>query len=207
MAKKIENIKRKRGFNDYHKIYKRTGLYKFLCKNCIYLILTIAGFIGIIVLFQQVIGDFDTFFKNIIKDLDLIYVYLIFFISESFLGLIPPDIFIIWSKTLPVPYGSIAILATLSYLGGINSYFIGKLIKKIPSVARYARKQQEKYYHQIKKWGGVLIIIAALFPLPFSMICITAGTMGYPFKRFLIITTTRIVRFFAYAWIFFNFIH
>ncbi len=200
-------IKKKRGVTDYHKIYKRSGLYKFLCKNCIYLILTILFFIGVIVLFQQLIGDFDTFFKSIIKDLDLVYVYLLFFVSESFLGLIPPDIFIIWSKTLPMPYASIALLSVLSYVGGINSYFLGRLIKKIPSVNRYVRKQQDKYYKQIRKWGGILIVVAALFPLPFAMICVVAGSVNYPFKRFLIITVTRIIRFFVYAWIFFNFIH
>jgi membrane protein YqaA with SNARE-associated domain len=199
--------KKRRGVTDYHKIYKRTGLYKFLCKNCIYLILTILFFVGIIILFQQLIGDFDTFFKSIIKGLDLVYVYLLFFASESILGLIPPDIFIIWSKTLPMPYASIALLSILSYLGGINSYFIGKLLKKIPSIKRFVLKQQEKYYKQIKKWGGILIVVAALFPLPFAMICIIAGIINYPFKRFLLITLTRIVRFFAYAWIFFNFIH
>ncbi len=198
--------KRKRKVNEYHKIYKRVGFYRFLCKNCFYLLLTLLFFILVIVLFQHFIGDFDSFFKSIIKDMDLHYVYLLFFVSESFLGLIPPDIFIIWSKTLPMPYASIALLAILSYIGGINSYWIGKLIKKIPSVSRYVRKQQDKYYKQIQKWGGWLILVAALFPLPFAMICVVAGSVDYPFKKFALIILSRIARFFIYAFVFFNFI-
>ncbi len=198
-------VKKKHKIKDFHRVYKRRGLYGFLCKNCIYLLLTLVFFVGIILLFQHYIGDFDSFFKSIIKNMDLKYVYLLFFGSESLLGLIPPDILIIWSKTLVHPYGSVALLAVLSYVGGINSYFIGKLMKKIPTIDKFVRKQQEKHYREIKKWGGILILVAALFPLPYAMICLVAGSVDYPFKKFVIITLSRIVRFFGYAIIFFNF--
>ena len=199
-------MKKKRNIKEYHKIYKRIGFYNFIYKNFFYLILTFIIFILAIKLFQHYIGDIDTFFKSIIKEMDLTYVYLLFFFSESFLGLIPPDIFIIWSKTLPMPYLSITILAISSYVGGIISFLLGKLIKKIPSISRFVKKQQAKYYKQIEKWGGWFIIVAALFPLPFAMVCLVAGSVDYSFKKFLLVTLSRIVRFFVYAFVFFNFI-
>jgi membrane protein YqaA with SNARE-associated domain len=49
------------------------------------------------------------------------------------------------------------------------------------------------------KWGGLLIIIAALFPLPWGVTCSVAGLMKYPRKKFLLYALTRIVRFYIYA--------
>ncbi len=201
------STKKKRTVEQYHNYYKRTGFYSFLFRNLFWLLLTVAALIGLILIFQSYVEDFDTFFKSILRNLNLSYVFVIFFISESLLGLIPPDIFILWTKTLAHPYLNVALLAGLSYLGGINSYYLGKLIHKIPTVKEFVLKKEKKHYKQIKKWGSWLIIIAALFPLPFAIVCILSGMLDFPFKRFLLITVTRILRFFIFAFLLYGFIH
>lgn len=205
--RKTNSTKKKRTVKQYNNYYKRTGFYSFLIKNVFWLLLSVAALIGIIVLFQYYVADLDIFFKSILKNLNLRYVFLIFFISESLLGLIPPDIFILWTKTLAHPYLNVTLLAGLSYIGGINSYLIGKLIHKIPKVKLFIISKEKKYYSQIKKWGFVVIIIAALFPLPFAIICVLSGLLEFPFKRFLLITITRIIRFFIFAFLLYGFIH
>jgi len=199
--------KQKRTVSRYHNYYKRTGFYKFVLKNLFWLLLSIGILIAIIVLVQSYLIDFDTLFKSIIKDMNLVYVFILFFVSESILGLIPPDIFILWTKTLAHPYLNVTLLAVLSYIGGINSYFIGRLIQKITRIKAYIIKKEEKHYKKIKKWGAWVIIIAALFPLPFAIVCILSGMVDFPVKRFLLITLTRIIRFFIFAFLLYGFIH
>lgn len=201
------HIKKKKTVDRYHNYYKRTGFYKFVFKNLFWLFLTVGIFIVIILLVQSYLTDFDTLFKSIIKGMSLIYVFILFFVSESFLGLIPPDIFILWTKTLAHPYLNVTILAGLSYIGGINSYYIGKWIQKIPRIKAFVIKKEKKHYSEIKRWGNWVIIFAALFPLPFAIICILSGMVDFPVKRFLLITLTRIIRFFIFAFLLYGFIH
>ena len=209
-TKKVSTQKhthKKRTADQYHNYYKRTGFYKFILKNLFWLILSVGILIAIIVLVQSYLTDFDTLFKSVLKNMNLVYVFLFFFISESFLGLIPPDIFILWTKTLAHPYLNVSLLAGLSYIGGINSYFLGKLVQKIPRIKTYIIKKEEEHYKGIKRWGSWVIIIAALFPLPFAIVCILSGMVDFPVKRFLLITLTRIIRFFIFAFLLYGFIH
>ena len=55
-----------------------------------------------------------------------------------------------------------------------------------------------------RKWGGVLILVGALLPLPFSIACIAAGMIKYPFKNVVFFGLFRFVRFAIYAWAIFK---
>ena len=122
------------------------------------------------------------------------------------MGMIPPDIFIVWSKARfpDTPYLLVTILATISYIGGIVAYYLGKLTLKSKRVKAYIKRKYEKNFDMIEKWGGLVIIMAALFPLPFAMISTVAGIVKYPFKTFLIYGLTRYIRFYLYAIVIFG---
>ncbi|MCF6241172.1 MAG: hypothetical protein L3J74_07495 [Bacteroidales bacterium] len=206
-TKTINNHKKKRTLKKtlelYHNYYKRTGLYKFLGINFLKLILILAGIIALILLLDQVI-DFKARqddMQHFVERHNPLFVFSFFLGSESFMGLIPPDIFIVWAKARfsENAYFIVGILATLSYIGGINAYFLGILVRRFPKVEKYVQKKYEKNFELIKKWGGIVIIMAALFPLPFAMISTVAGIVKYPFKAFLVYGLTRYIRFFLYA--------
>ena len=187
----------------YHNYYKRSGLYRFLGINFLKLILILAGIIALILILDHFI-DFKARqddLQHYVEKHNPLFVFTFFLGSESFMGLIPPDIFIIWAKARfpEYPYWIVTVLGTLSYIGGINAYFLGILIRRFPKVERYVQKKYEKNFDLIRKWGGVVIIMAALFPLPFAMISTIAGIVKYPFKNFLIYGTTRYIRFYLYA--------
>ncbi len=187
----------------YHNYYKRSGLYRFLGINFLKLILILAGIIALILILDHFI-DFKARqdeLQHYVEKHNPLFVFTFFLGSESFMGLIPPDIFIIWAKARfpEYPYWIVTVLGTLSYIGGINAYFLGVLIRRFPKVERYVQKKYEKNFDLIRKWGGVVIIMAALFPLPFAMISTIAGIVKYPFKNFLIYGTTRYIRFYLYA--------
>ena len=119
--------------------------------------------------------------------------------SESLLGLIPPEIFIAWSDKATSPILALSLLALLSYLGGVVSFFIGKSITKIPAVHNYLEVKMAKHIKNTRKWGGFLIIVGALLPIPFSMTSIAAGMINFPFGSYLAFGLLRFLRFYLYA--------
>ena len=148
--------------------------------------------------------NFSTLFTTVVSTYSPIGILAVFFTSESFLGLIPPEIFIAWSSKMPNPILYLSLLALLSYLGGIVSYFIGKSIAKTPVVFNYMEVKMKKHLVNIRKWGGFLIVVGALLPIPFSMTSIAAGVINYQFKNYLLFGLLRFVRFYLYAVVIFH---
>jgi membrane protein YqaA with SNARE-associated domain len=148
--------------------------------------------------------DFNDLFTSITTNYDPLIIFGFFLASETFLGLIPPEIFIAWADKTNTPIIYLSILATLSYLGGILSFFIGKAVLGIPSFHEYLMVKMNKQVKMIAKWGGLLIIAGALLPIPFSITSIAAGMIQYKFKNFLLYGAFRFVRFFLYAIVIFN---
>lgn len=190
--------------NQYHLYYQRVGVYEFLLKNLRKLFIGLLILVGVIIGFQLLFPNFNEAFLAILNSWPDVPVVSVFLLSESFLGLIPPDLFIIWSQKFSQPYLVVFYLAILSYLGGVISYFIGKYIGHVKFLEKLLHPIVEKQKGLINKFGGILIVIAALFPLPFSAVCIVAGAVEYKFVNFLKLATFRFLRFFGYALVLFQ---
>ncbi len=201
--------KLKRGFSEKMKLYhvynKRTGLYTFLLKNFIKLILILGGIVALLLIANKILLsygiDLNQALEAMVNKLPVHYALLVFYLSESILGWLPPDIFIIWGKSAPTTnlILNITILGTISYLGGITAYKLGELIQRFPKMHAYIERKYAKNFELIQKWGGVVIVMAALFPLPFATISTIAGIVKYPFKPFVLYGLTRYLRFYIYA--------
>lgn len=140
--------------------------------------------------------NFNPFFQYIFDNLSDGFVLLLFLVSESFLGMIPPDLFIIWTSKFSSPLLFLTILGMLSYLGGVFSYFIGYWFSTRPRIKAYTEQALDKYIIMVRKWGGAFIIIAALFPFsPYSMVVMAVSLLKYPFRYFLLFGIARIARF------------
>ncbi len=122
-----------------------------------------------------------------------------FYVSETFLGLIPPELFIAWSGKTAAPILNLSLLALFSYLGGMTAYFIGRKALQIPSVHYYLEVKMAKQLVMARKWGGILIAVGALLPLPFSISSLVAGMLKYDFKWWCIIGLLRFIRFVIYG--------
>ena len=127
------------------------------------------------------------------------WVLAVFFISETILGLIPPEIFIAWSDKMPDPVLYLSLLAVLSYTGGVLSYFIGKGATQIPAVHEYLEVKMAKHLKNARKWGGFLIVVGAILPVPFAISSLAAGMIKYPFINYLLFGLMRFVRFAIYG--------
>ena len=188
----------------YHRYYKRSGLYRFILKNAIKVFSILVGIIFLFYFLEKNIMDIDHLFKGILGRLEWPYVLSVFLISETFLGLIPPDFFIVWSRQFEHHLLMLTYLAVLSYVGGIFAYQIGTLLHFIPRIRQYIDKIFNNHFIKIKKWGGIIIVAAAMFPLPFASISMIAGVMKFPFNFYLLFGIARILRFYVYAFVIFQ---
>lgn len=187
-----------------HNYYNKSGFYNYLAKNIFKIIAILTVTVIAFVILQKWVIDLDVIFSSFFSNMANELVIVLFTISESFLGLIPPDFFIIWSRKFQSPWAIVTLLAILSYIGGIISYYIGKRIRKINRLNCYLTSKFSDHFSKIKKWGSLFIIIAALFPLPYSTICIISGILKFPFKIFALIGISRILRFYLYALVLFG---
>ncbi len=187
-----------------HAYNKRTGLYKFMGQIVIKLLVIIAIIVGIVLLLNHFF-NLSQIIEDYIFSHDTPGVLTLFLISETVLGWIPPDLFIMWSDKFNAPLLWLTILGTISYVGGMNAYFIGKIALKFPRFRRWLENRNAVFFERIRKWGGIIIILAALFPLPFATTTLAAGMVKYPLKQTLIFGLTRYIRFYLYgAMIFFG---
>ena len=187
-----------------HQYYSYTGFYAFLGKSLKKSAIPIILIVGLLFFVNEYVFTIDDGLELLTNSFSRIGVLITFFISETLLGLIPPEIFIGWSKKTANPIFNVSVLATLSYLGGVISYFIGKASTKIPSMKNYLEVKMAKNLKNIRKWGGFLILVGALLPLPFSISCMAAGTIQYPLKNVVLFGLFRFVRFALYGWAIFN---
>ena len=120
-----------------HQYYSYTGFYSFVKSSLGKSLLPIFIFILSLWLINEFFIDFNDLFTFITTTFNLLIVLGVFFASESLLGLIPPEIFIAWAGKTEMPVFFLTMLAVLSYVGGISSFFIGKAISNMPSVYNY----------------------------------------------------------------------
>lgn len=128
---KSEDSKHKRStpkksrFRLLHQYYSYTGFYKFLGTSLKKALPPILIFIGILMGIHYFVIDINELLVKMTETYSAIVILTVFFISESILGIIPPEIFIAWSDKTDAPLVYLSIIALLSYLGGIISYFQG----------------------------------------------------------------------------------
>jgi len=148
------------------------------------------------------------------RDIEAIYnrpviLYSVFFASEVVFGLIPPEFFMMVWVLHGVSVSSyiidLLLLTALSYIAGIIGYSIGKNFSKTPFYIRMNERYLSQYQDSLKRYGGYLVLVGAITPVPFSATCMLAGSVELPFRNFLLICISRIVRFFVYGWMVWSF--
>ena len=180
-------------------------MYKYIGLAALKIIFFYLLFIVVVYILGKYLLDLNSIFTFFIDNLSNGFVFTLFFVSESFLGLVPVDMFVIWAGKFTTPLLYLAILGVLSYLGGIVSYHIGTWLSRRPKIKAYTEKRLSNYITFVRKWGGAFIVVAALFPFsPFSMVVIALSLLKYPYRQFLLLALSRIVRFVIQGILFLN---
>ncbi|MBS9774983.1 MAG: short-chain dehydrogenase [Tenacibaculum sp.] len=190
-----------------HNYYNRTGFYMFVWEGLKKAFLpTVIAIIGLI-LFNKYVYNINDGLQKMTETFSRLGVLTTFFVSETILGLVPPEIFIGWSKKTETPLFNLSLLAFLSYMGGMTAYFIGRASLKINSIKEYLQVKMAKNLKHTTKWGGILILVGALLPLPFAISCLTAGMISYPFKKVVLFGLFRFLRFAIYGYAIFSMVN
>lgn len=131
-------------------------------------------------------------------------ILLIYVVSEVAFGIIPPEIFMLWglrTGSLPAYAGWVGVFSLISYAAGILGYAIGYTLQTTRFFRYVRRYRLSKYESHLQKYGSMLVIVASMTPLPFSAICMLAGSARYSFARFLVMALARFVRYGLYAYL------
>lgn len=179
---------------------------RFFFKN---LLRGLAWFAVIITAYILVQEELQVYEPQINKIGDNLVLLLgIFTVSEIVFGILPPEIFmLIWqTKGVVSEYVlNLTVLTFISYGAGIAGYFIGYYFTKTKAFAKIYDKYLKSNEANLKKYGGFLVVVGAVTPVPYSATCMLAGSVKYPFKTFLLICITRIIRFALYGWMVWTF--
>ena len=181
-----------------HRYYKITRFYSFLKNTAYQAFFMIVIFVLLLMAVNYFITDINLLLNNIFETYSPKIIVLSFLISESILGLIPSEIFILWSSKSDSPILFLFALASASYLGGIVSYFIGMRISLMPAVRKHIERKIKQHIINLRKWGGVFIVLGAISPIPHSIVSIGAGLINYKFKYYLLWSLFRYLRFVVY---------
>lgn len=179
--------------------YKYRYLLKNLAKGLLWLLLILVIFL----LFKTYLGDvYDEIMANIANK--PVLVISVFVASEVMFGIIPPELFMIWA----LHQGSIGdyiiyvfVLSLLSYVSGILGYYFGYQFSKIELYQTFKEWIGHKFEKNVRRFGGFMIFIAAVTPIPFSAICMIAGAGRFNFMTFLLISVSRFLRFLLYGYL------
>lgn len=177
---------------------------RFFLNNFIRGILILSAFVLAFIFFKKYVTIDYLLWLRPVYDNTLL-VFLIYTVSEIVFGIIPPEIFFIWSTrtgsvTQYVWY--ITLLGFISYAAGIFGFWIGVKLNQTLIYRWIKRRYLLKYQKYLNKYGFFLIIVAALTPLPFSAISMLMGSVNYPFKKFALYALTRFIRYAGYSIIF-----
>lgn len=187
-----------------HQYYNYTGFYKFVGNSLKKAILPILLFVAALVAVNEFVININSVLVTVTETFSPLGILSVFLASESLLGLVPPELFIAWAGKSAMPLTYLSFLALASYMGGIFSYFMGRGITRIPSVHKYLETRMSKHIKNTEKWGGFLIVVGALLPIPFAMTSIAAGIINYKFRHYLLFGLLRFVRFYGYALVIFK---
>ena len=196
---------RPKNIREWFVYYRKKGFFRYVGVNAVKIVFFYALFIILIYLIGKYLIDYERIFRYFSENLGDKFVLILFFASESFLGMVPVDLFVLWSINHDSPLIFLSLLGILSYIGGIISYGIGLWFATRPKIKSYSERKLQHYITFVRKWGGAFIVIAALFPFsPFSTVTIAVSLLRYPFRLFVLFALSRLVRFVLQGIIFFN---
>ena len=151
-------------------------------------------FFGIAIIFYKVTFSY--------LDFSTTFVFVLFFSSEVILGVIPPELFMIWaitSKPLSSYFFYVLSFSIISYIAGFVAFLFGKYLHKT-LVYEFMRKNIiGKYERKINAYGWLVIVVAAITPLPFSATCAVIGAVGFNRNKYLFYSSARFIRYAIYG--------
>ena len=193
-----------RNISVLHRYYKITKFYPFLKEIAYKAVTAIFVFLLLIIGVDYFFMDINLLLNQLVEKFNPVTIFGIFMISETLLGLLPPEVFIAWASQAVSPWLFLFILATISYVGGIAAYIIGTHIASVKSVKAHLELKIKKHVDKLRKWGGLFIVVGATLPIPHALVSLASGVIQFSFGNYLLWSLFRYVRFGLYALVIFQ---
>ena len=187
-----------------NRYYQITRFYSFLKKTFFKGSAAIIVFILLLVGLELFVLDFNSLLNHLVASYSSKVIFSFFLASETVLGIIPPEVFIAWASKSADPWSFLLKLATISYVGGIISYLIGNRLFLIPGIKNHIENKIAKHIVNLRKWGGLFVLLGAISPIPHSLVSLASGLIKYNFKYYLMWSLFRYARFVIYALVIFK---
>lgn len=137
-----------------------------------------------------------------VADYGYIGIFIISF-TESIIQPVPPDPFITGGTAFGLNPLMAAFIAGIgSVLGGVVGYFLGKFLGE-PFVKKFIKEETYKKGEKLfEKYGVWAVLIGAITPVPFKVMCWLAGIFEMPLHKFILAAALgRLPRFLAVAFL------
>ena len=120
---------------------QKKGFYSYFTKNLIKGFVYLAVLVLLLILFKNYFQEQHDAIEHWVSD-DYSLMLVIFLISEIFVGILPPELFMIWSIDDPIDIYTliVAVMAVISLLAGWVNYWIGKKISTKDILSPYFQK-------------------------------------------------------------------
>jgi membrane protein YqaA with SNARE-associated domain len=133
-----------------------------------------------------------------------ILILFIFSMSEVIIGIIPPEVFLIWSLRSGILHEYllyVIILTLISYTAGLIAYFFGRYLHNTMLYRYLHDRYLSKSAGLLHEYGLYLILVAALTPVPFSGVAMLVGSVHYPVKSYVLWSLSRFLKFAVSAYV------
>ena len=142
----------------------------------------------------------ETWARGVVESYGYLGIFLISF-SESVIQPIPPDPFIAGGSALGLNPLTAALVATVgSVLGGLTAHTLGLILGEPVAKKLLGEKNYLKGEIFMNRYGVLAVLLGALTPVPYKVICWLAGIFEMPRGTFLVASLLgRFPRFLIFA--------
>ncbi len=160
-------------------------------------------FIGFFIFIQKMGRQNFEYYADIINNqFNLFSMCVYIWVTDTFI--LPLSPMFVFPMLIQYPwYIVIPVTGLASALGGVSSYLLGRLLDKVSIINRAVLRTYEKWGAYIDKYGTTFVLVASIFPLPFSAVCMAAGVMKLNIFRVSLYSCTRILRMAIYYFMFY----
>ena len=156
------------------------------------------GFLLVLTLISVALDlPFHQYATSAVRHEGLLGVFVFVLIVDTFI--VPASLDLVFPITMtwnPIPL--LTVMSVASVLGGILGYWIGRTLFRVPFIRNTVSGYYDRGSAMVKRYGMWSVVIAGLFPIPFSTVSWIAGMLRLPFHMYTLAALSRIPRIVAY---------
>lgn len=125
-----------------------------------------------------------------------------FLVPDAFTVPIPNDAFLALGRAGNMPTVPLVAWALLgSVAGGSIGWGLGRLLRRTRALARFLTGRGAGLDRALRRHGLLVVAVAAITPLPYSISAWAAGSTAMPYLAFFAVSLLRLVRIVGALWL------